>query len=365
MRKCCAREGAYLTDCRLRDRDAVVTNEGLIFRVYGCSHPPNAFICDPEYAPSNLYKSTDPKACRGKGKTKYYKFYADEGLRFVQQNFPQYMVWHESLQRKLVGVYQKHIKTARLPDATLQSLLRKRPEDPLLQALHSVLDLVLERTNLSESDFGVFGSLLNNFYHPSFSDLDLIVYGNEPANSLEETLKTLYAEANSPLCNEFENLDSVRDKHWRFVNYRLTEYFWHQRRKHIYGLFVGQKRDRTIKIEFEPVKRWEEIQSEYDQKTRIDLLGWVKMIARVTEDREGAFMPSSYSVEPIRILEGPAVESIERVVSFVEEFRMQAQKDELIYVEGAVEKVISTKSYDQVVLTHGPRYYEQVLKVMP
>ncbi len=354
-----------MTDSRLRDRDAVVANEGLIFRVYGYSHPPNAFVCDPEYAPSNLYKSTNPKACRGKGKTKYCKFYADEGLRFVQQNLPQYMVWHEPLQRKLVGVYQKHIKTAKLPAAALQSLLEKRPEDSLLQALHSLLDLVLERTSLSESDFGVFGSLLNSFYHPSFSDLDLIIYGNEPTGSLKETLKTIYAEANSSLCNEFENLDSVRDKHWRFVNYRVTEYLWHQRRKHIYGLFAGKKRGRTIKVEFEPVKRWEEIQSEYDPRTRINVLGWVKMIARVTEDCEGAFMPSIYSVEPVRILEGSTAGSIERVVSFVEEFRMQAQKDELIYVEGTVEKVISTKSYNQVVLTHGPRYYEQVLKVMP
>ena len=354
-----------MIDSRLRDRDAAVTDEGLILRVYGYSHPPNAFICDPEYAPSNLYRSTNPRAYRAKGKTEYFKFYADEGIQFVQQNFPQYMIWHEPLGRKLVGVYQEHIKRTRLPNATLQSLLQKTPEDLLLGALHSLLDTVLERSSLSESDFGVFGSLLNNFYHPSFSDLDLIVYGNERTSSLTETLNVLYTEASSPLLNEFQDMSSVKNKHWKFVNYSLAEYVWHQRRKHIYGLFVDKKSSRTIKAEFEPVKRWDEIQSEYDPKTRNKPLGWAKIIARIKEDREGAFIPSSYSIEPIEILEGPTTESIERVLSFVEEFRMQVQKDELVYVEGTVEKVDSTKPYSQVVLTYGPRYYEQVLKAMP
>ncbi len=350
---------------RLRDRDAVVTCEGLIFRVYGYSHPPKAFICDPEYAPSNLYKSADPKACRAKGKKAYYKFYSDEGLQFVQQNLSQHMVWHEPLGRKLVGIHQEHIKRTRRPAEALQSLLQKKPEDPLVQGLHSLIDLVLGRTGLSESDFGVFGSLLNNFYHPSFSDLDLIVYGNRPVSSLAETLSALYVEANSPLRNEFEDMDSVGDKHWRFVNYSLNEYVWHQRRKEIYGLFHHRKSRRRIKAEFEPVKRWDEIQDQYNPKTRIKPLGWVKMIARITDDREGAFMPSSYRVEPVKMLGGVGVESIERVVSFVEEFRMQAQKDELIYVEGKLERVDAVKPYHQVVLTHGPRYYEQVLKVCP
>ena len=348
----------------LRDRDAVLTNEGLIFRVYGYSHPPNALVCDPEYSPSNLYKSTDPRACRGKGRTEYFKFYADEGLRFVQRNFPQYTVWHKPLARNVVGIHQEHIKEARLPHVTLQSLLQKEAEDSLLQALHSLLELVLERTNLSERDFGVFGSLLNNLYHPDFSDLDFVIYGNKQTSSLTETLKTLYKEANSPLRNEFEDLGSVRHKHWRFVNYSLAEYVWHQRRKHIYGLFVGHKSDRTIKAEFEPVKRWDEIQNEYNPKTRIKPLGWVKMIARIIEDRGSAFMPSDYKVEPLEILDGCKADSVEHVVSFVEEFRMQAHKDELVYVEGTVEEVNAPKPYSQVVLTYRPRYYEQVLKVM-
>jgi len=354
-----------VADLRLRDRDALVTDEELIFRVYGYSHPPKAFICDPEYGPSNLYQSKNPKAYRSEDKKIYYKFYSDEGLRFVQQNHPQHMIWHEPLGRKVVGVHQEDVKRTRRPDKALQSILQRKQRDALVAALYSLLNLVLERSSLSPSDFGVFGSLLHSFWHPSFSDLDLIIYGSNSVTLLTETLKTLYMEANSPLRNEFENLQSVKQKHWEFMNYSLKEYVWHQRRKHIYGLFHDQRSQRTIKAEFEPVRAWGEIRNEYNSKTKLRHIGWVKMIARITEDRESCFMPSHYSIEPLKMLEGLRDEKIEHVVSFVEEFRMQAHKDEVVYIEGNLERIGAVKPYYQVVLTYGPRYYEQVLKVMP
>ena len=39
---------------KLRDRDAIQTAEGLIFRVFGYSHPKDAYICDAEYASSKF-----------------------------------------------------------------------------------------------------------------------------------------------------------------------------------------------------------------------------------------------------------------------------------------------------------------------
>jgi len=55
----------------------------------------------------------------------------------------------------------------------------------------------------------------------------------------------------------------------------------------------------------------------------------------------------------------------ERVISYVEEFRMQAERDEEVYVEGNLEQVVSSrKTFHQITLTYGPRYYEQALKVL-
>lgn len=349
---------------KLRDRDTIITKNNIIFRVYGYFHPPSAYVCDVEYAPSAIYKSTDPRAFRAKGKQVYYKFYTDEGLRFVQQNYPQHTFFHAPLQQRLVGVRQKLIKRTRKPKNYFKRLMEKPPKDALLNVLHRMFSLLTTRSILQRKDFGVFGSLLHSFYHPDFSDIDLIVYGREKLGKLCEVLKEFYQEESS-LRNEFENEEAIKGKHWRFMNYSPKEYLWHQRRKMIYAVFEDEKSGRVVKTEFEPVKKWKEIRNEYNSKTRVIKKGWIKVVARIIDDRDAPFIPSIYQIEPIKVLEGVKVENLQRVISYVEEFRMQTGRDEEVYVEGNLEQVVSsTRTFHQITLTYGPRYYEQVLKVL-
>jgi len=241
----------------------------------------------------------------------------------------------------------------------------KPPRDDLLKALHRVFNLIATRSNLSDEDFGVFGSLLHGFYHPRFSDLDLIIYGGEKLGKLCETLEDFYREGASPLRNEFESEKVTKGKRWRFVNYSPKEYLWHQRRKTVYALFTDKDSGRVIKTEFEPVKDWKEIYNEYSHDMRIIKRGWIKAVARVTDDHNAPFIPSIYRIEPIKILDRPGVEHLQRIVSYVEEFRMQAKGGEEVYVEGNLEEVVTPiKVFHQVTLTYGPRYYEQALKVL-
>jgi len=353
------------TPSRLRDRDAIITSNNIIFRVYGYFHPPNAYVCDVEYAPAALYKSTDPRAPRAKGKHVYYKFYADEGLRFVQGKYPQYTIPYEPLQQRLVGVQQELISKTRIPTEGLKRLIEKPPKDTLIKALHKMFHLITSRSNLQRKDFGVFGSLLHSFYHPNFSDLDLIVGGKEKLEKLCENLKESYREEYSPLRNEFETEEAIKGKHWRFMNYSPKEYLWHQRRKTIYAVFKHEKSGRVIKTEFEPVKDWKEIQNEYNSNTRVTKRGWIKAVAQITNDLDAPFIPSIYQIEPTKLLKGANVDNLQRIISYVEEFRMQAKKDEKVYVEGNLEQVVSAKkTFHQIALTYGPRYYEQVLKIL-
>lgn len=264
----------------------------------------------------------------------------------------------------LVGIHEENIWRTRQPHKALQHLLQKEPKDSLLQALHSLLNLVLEGSRLSQSDFGVFGSLLHNFYHSDFSDLDLIIYGADQLQRLTKTLTLLSEEDDSPLQNEFAKYESVKQKHWKFVNYSLKEYLWHQERKQIYCLFKRAPSSRTIKAEFEPVKRWDDIKSEYEGALKIVNKGWTKLLARVTDDSDSAFIPSVYAIEPVEVIKGAKADDLRRVVSYVEEFRLQANKDELVLVEGNLEQVLTLReSFHQVVLTYCDRYYEQTLKV--
>ena len=350
----------------LRDRDAVETAEGLIFRVFGYSHPPGAYICDAEYASARIFKSKDPRAPRTGRSQLYYKFYNDEGMKLVAKKYPQHMVFHEMLGLNLIGVKTDAVADARKPDMRLQELLKAGPTDKLLAAMERVLGITLDRTGLTDRDFGVFGSMLHGFHHPSFSDIDLIVYGKKENAQVRKTLGALYAEEGSGLRNEFESDAAMAGKDWRFKNFSVKDFVWHQRRKMIYGLYDDSAGSgRVIKAEFEPVKAWSEIKSEYNPQTRIVQKGWVKLKARITSDDEAPFIPSIYGIEPLEVYSGPkeAAEA-RRVFSFMEEFRQQAQRDEEVVVEGNLEEVASPKGrFLQVTLTYCPRYYEQVLKV--
>jgi predicted nucleotidyltransferase len=351
----------------LRDRDGIQTAEGLIFRVFGYSHPKTSYICDAEYASSKIFNSSDPRAPRDGRSERYFKFYNDEGMKLVAKKYPQYLILHEMLGLKIVGVSKNLVAEARQPQPRLQELLRKGPTDPLLAAMERVLGIALTNTGLKNSDFGVFGSMLHGFHHPKYSDIDLTIYGKTENAKVCQTNAELYSDTSSGLKNEFESEDAMKGKDWRFKNFDVKDFVWHQRRKMIYGLYDDRaKSGRVIKAEFEPVKTWNEIKSEYDPQTKIKQKGWVKLKAKVTADDEAPFIPSIYGIEPLEILGGPkeALNAV-RVFSYMEEFRQQAQKDETVIVEGNLEEIESPSgSFWQVTLTYCPRYYEQVLKVL-
>jgi predicted nucleotidyltransferase len=349
---------------KLRDRDAILTKDDIIFRVYGYIHPLGAYVCDPEYASPTIFRSTNPKARRGENKPLYYKFFADEGLKFVLNRFHQYTIFYEPLQKCLVGVNEDDILEVRKPDVGLQQVLAKEPDDVLLKALQDLFTRVLSQSGLNVEDFGVFGSLLHGFYHPNFSDLDFIVYGKENLNRLCEALETLYRE-DPCLRNEFDRMKAVDAKDWGFVNYSLKEYLWHQRRKMIYAYFDSEDAGRVVKAEFEPVKTWTEICNEYNPFTRIFHVGWIKAVAEITDDKNAPFIPSIYQIEVKDVLDGPEVDEIKRIFSYMEEYRMQAKQGERVLVEGNLEKVVTgTNISHQITLSYGPRYYEQTLKVI-
>ena len=346
-----------------RDRDALVSKEGIIFRVMGYDHPPGAYVCDVEYAPESVYRSPDPRSPRvGRRGERYYKFYFDGGLRFVEERYPQYTVYHEPLGRRLVGLREDQVAEARLPGDGLERLYHSDRDDVVVRALREVLDYVLEVSSLGIGDFGVFGSLLHDFYHPEYSDLDFVVYGRERVRELVEVLAELYRDPSSLLDNEFPRYAYYHS--WRFSNYSPEEFLRHQERKAIYAVYKRKLRERRFKVEFEPVRDWSEIENEYERVERIERLGWMEASIEVVDASDSYFMPSIYRVLVLEARGPRGCDEVERVISYVEEFRMQLEEGERGVVVGWLERVSLKREGDfyQVALSYGPRYFEQVLK---
>lgn len=356
-----------MANLRLRDRDGVLTEEGIIFRVFGYSHPRGAYICDAEYASSGIFQSKDPRAIRNAGESGeiFYKFYDDEGWNFVFNNYPKYKLMHKMLGIDVLGVKKTALSKVLQPQKKLEELVGEEEPDMLVAATLHVVEISLKLSGLEAESFGVFGSMLHGFHHPDYSDIDLLVYGRKEIAKMREVLSELYRDGLSGFRNEFETSAAMAGKKWRFRNFNAKEFMWHQKRKFIYGLYDDLKSRRTIKAEFEPVKDWSEIFSEYAPETKINRKEWVKVKARVVADSDSPFIPSVYGVEPLEVLSGSkkAMEAV-RVVSYMEEFRLQAFKDETVIVEGTLEEVQSPAgSFYQITLTYCPRYYEQTLKV--
>ena len=115
------------------------------------------------------------------------------------------------------------------------------------------------------------------FTTQSISDIDFTIYGKTENRKICQTMAQLYSDRNSGLSNEFESDHVMDGKTWRFKNFTVPDFIWHQRRKMIYGLYDDRKNSgRIIKAEFEPVKALNEIKNEYNPKARINQKGWVK-----------------------------------------------------------------------------------------
>ena len=349
---------------KLRDRDAIIANDGIIFRVYGYIHPEDSYICDPEYAIPEVFLSLNSRAHRGENELHYCKFFEDEGMKLILNDYPKYSIFFLPLQKCLVGVKHADIMEVRKPDIELKHLLEKKPDNTLLEAMQSLINLLTSKSKLSIESFGVFGSLLHSFYHPKFSDLDFIIYGRNNLKALLKVLQDLYDER-SFLQNEFVNRNSVIGKNWKFVNYTLDEYVWHQQRKFVYAYYNCEDAGRIIKTEFEPVKNWQEISNDYNPFTRISYVGWIKAIVEIINDDDAPFIPSIYTIEVKEILDGPKIDDIQRIISYIEEFRMQAKKGEEVLVEGNLERIVNgTNNFHQITLSYGSRYYDQTFKVI-
>ncbi len=348
---------------RFRDRDAPVTPEGLIFRTYGYDHPPDSCFCDLEYASESIYTTKDPKAIRTGLSTNFYKFYLDDGLNFARKREPPYVLFHEPMILKMVGVKAEQLSEVMRPDERLKELLDEE-NDPLVETARDVLDLVLERSSLRLGDFGVFGSLAHGFFHPQYSDIDLIIYGVEQLKELRSTLVELYGEGS--MMNEFDTWTPEDPPlHWNFTDYEKAEYGGYQQRKLIYARFSSTKLGRTINVEFEPVRRWDEIINEYPFTERIEPLGRVEAIGEVLSDDEGGFMPSVYPVELHEVSCDVDPGSISRVVSYVKEYRLQLVEGETALIKGNLERVVTVDGeFHQIALSYGPDYFGQVLKAL-
>jgi len=125
------------------------------------------------------------------------------------------------------------------------------------------------------------------------------------------------------------------------------EYGTYQKRKGIYAIDRSKSLDCEVKVEFEPVNRWDEITNGYETTKRIENLGRIEAVGEILSGEERGFMPSYV------------------VVSYVVEFRLQLEAGETVLVRGDLGKVETREEeFYQITLSYGEDYFDHVLKAV-
>jgi hypothetical protein len=330
----------------LIEGDYIQIKEDSIFDVKGLVHPPGKVIAFPRFIP-------DPSGNREREGHKYEKIYSfSKRFEFLEQNFPQYIVYDSIFDERLCEVPLEDVKHHHKPVIRLRELRCSEELDELERDVLEFFELLKNCVNVPWGKMGISGSLLVRL-HTRDSDIDPIVYGTENCRKVYDMLKTLQKDPKSSLkaysTEELQELFKfrVKDTQTSFEDFVRTE-----SQKVLQGKF--KKRDYFMRF----VKDWNEVKTRYDA-VRYKNVGYAKIKAVVEGDLEAIFTPCSYKIKNVETLEGVRF-SIEEIASFRGRFCEQARTGETVIAQGKVERVMDNwqnREYFRLLLGNKPSDY--------
>ena len=320
-----------------RDRDFLVTRETLFFCVVGGLHPKDRVISYLKYVPSMAGRWGNQKTRFRRVMRRYTLPNLLETFAFLQKNYPNYLFHSPDYHITMSAVPKKSIQKHLRPERKLSQLIRTSHPDELQEKVNRLTRLLSEHSNVPLEFWGVTGSILLDIHRPSVSDIDLTVYGLEGSLSVKDTLTETFAVPNSPI----RRLKDESLKEWcrRTAKQHSLTFQDAQKiceRKWNRGIFE----DTPFSIH--PIQLETEIEEEYRDK-RYYPKGLTTIRALVSDNTNALFLPSSYGIKEVEILEGPQVSDVLEVTSFDSLYSSLAEMGELIEVRGKLELVVDKK----------------------
>ena len=308
-----------------RDRDFIQTVDDHLFCVVGYLHPPDGYTAYLKYVPS-------PDGKWGKDGQRYSRtlpFYhvgqVENTYRYLKEGYPQYLFECPVRNIALSWVPKSHVKQYYYPMEKLGEIGVRGANDPLEQKLIDLTVLLEKKTGINNS-LGVTGSILTGTHNPSFSDIDLTVYGYDASMRLIAALRELKEEANivKPVTPE-EKERWVRNRAERFPISvddlrNVAEKRWN------YGYFEGTY------FSVHPIRTDEEITEDYGDNT-YHRKKTVEGTAVVSDNSDSIYLPAVYGVE----VEGSDV--ISEVVSFEGLYGSLFEVGDKIQFKGVLEEI--------------------------
>ena len=327
-------------DVKPKDRDLIETQEGLLFCVVGYLHPPDRYTAYLKYIPTSEGKWMRGKEAYSRVVPYYHVTQVENTYNILKDKYPKYLF--NCPVRNIVVSSVPHEDVFRYyhPKERLNSILREGAGDTLEKKLISLVEFLKDETGLSDSDFGVTGSILTKTHNPSFSDIDLTLHGISATNAFKEAIRKIRGE-NSKLepfddkqisewCSDrtkrfplsFEDLKIIARRRWNYGYYKKTY------------------------VSFHSIRLDSEIDETYGDFT-YSPMGIVFGTAIISDSNESVFLPAIYKVDKI---DCEFDFDIKQLVSYEGMFSDIFRAGERVEFSGILEKVSGRDSFYRVLI---------------
>ena len=322
-----------------KDRDFIQTVDDHLFCVVGYLHPPDGYTAYLKYVPS-------PDGKWGKDGQRYSRtlpFYhvgqVENTYMYLKEDRPQYLFDCHVRNIKLSWVPKSYVKQYHYPREKLCEIKSRGANDYLEQKLVDLKTVLEERAGINNS-LGVTGSILTGTQNPSFSDIDLTVYGFEASMKLIEALRELKEEADlvKPVTPDekerwvinraerfpltVDDLRKIAEKRWNYGYFEDTYFSVH------------------------PTKTDDEITEAYGDNT-YHRKKTVKGTAVVSDNGGSIYLPAVYGVEDVKI---DYSDEVSEVVSFEGLYGSLFEVGDRIRFKGVLEEIRGKDPHHRVLV---------------
>jgi predicted nucleotidyltransferase len=323
-----------------QDRDFIQTNEEFFFCVVGNVHPPERVISYIKYLPSDSGVWGNKKQQFNRILKNYTISNLLETFQYLEKNHPHYLFKSPVDNITVTAVPVDCIKKHFMPEKKLAELRKGISLDSLQKKLIRFTSHLEQISGIKETAFGITGSILLDIHQPSFSDLDVIVYGTKNSWKLKEALIQQQGPKSSIKRLQDKELDGWCIK--KTKQYPMTK----QDALNLYNRKwnLGYFEDTYVSIH--PVKTENEIKEKYGTKT-YEPIGQVTLTAVVCDSVDSLFLPAVYKVKDISFLENEQLVDVSEVVTYEGLYSSLAENGEKIQVKGKMEKVTEKQNNHQ------------------
>lgn len=312
-----------------KDRDFIETVEGMFFCVVDYLHPPGKYTAYLKYSPAREGRWQRGNTIYHRELAYYHAHQVSQTLDYLQARYPEYIATCSVRDMRFSMIPQDRVAVYYCPEARLAQILR-RPDDVLEEELTTLTTSLLAATGIPPTSLGITGSILLGIHNPSFSDLDLTVYGRAAVGRLRSALTGPGIPGVGPVV-------PATLARWRqdvIDHHGLTEaqVDWLMTRRWNYRSYMGRRY-----LSFHPTRSDEEIRERYGDHFYRDA-GACRLRATIADATEAIYLPAVYRVEQVRILEGLEAD-IREICSYEGLFGQVADVGQEVEAQGKLERI--------------------------